>query len=89
MSRIVKGMIVKNRSQKTRKRTLRPRNETAYRNCKMALKKFGKATTKKNYSNLQAALTNLLLVNPTMAMAFQKQLKQLLFDRSLKEENLK
>lgn len=67
----------------------KPRNENAYKGCKVTMRKFFLNPSKKTYAAYDRALTALYAVNPTMALALRKMFNQQMFDRALKEENFK
>ncbi len=91
MSRRIQGKHIQNvraKGGKTSKRP-RPKDESAYRGCKIAMKRFFKNPSKKTYAEFQRANNRLGIVNPTMALALIKLFKKEMYDRVLREEDFK
>ncbi len=82
-----KTVQVRKRRKQRKQKFARPLNETAYKGCKVSIKRFSNDPSKKTYQQYQRALNDLFGVNPTRALAFRKQFKQMLFEKALKEEN--
>ena len=87
MANLRGGKRIKIDNRRKQRPRAKPKNENAYQSCKMAIKKFSKDPSRKNYQGYQQALNDLFGVNPTMALAFKKQFGQILFNKALKEKD--